>query len=653
MSKININIDDIGTEFSAVITFSRAMDTSTPPGISFIGEDPLLLNAISVTSVEWINSTQYAIVYEVETSELELYNIAMRIAGSKDSEGLAQNVFLQTSPFIIDTKRPQVDNISFNTNLLNDSNAQVDGLVLTLNMSEASNIGLMPNIGFDASANLDDVLIFNSSSSQWLNSEQYQAHFDLMDSDVEIENIAIVISNIEDEAGNAMELYDAPEVFAIDTRNPLIAEISASSDLLNISNIGGSAITILVEFDEDLNTALNPTFIFPNDDPLAEALVYNPAASNWLDARTFSFTFNLNQVAIELDDIVLVASNVFDLAGNPAAIESIASLFSIDTKRPVITGLSPQGLTLADANAEDGIFEVTLSFSETMNVNQQVLLQLSGPDGIAPSLMYNPFNSTWIDEQNFNAVFNFSDQNITLDNVNLQVSFGADVAGNLQTPYELQDWIDVDTENPEVLVLFANTYAIGNSNVGEGEFSLLALFSEAMDTGQTPQLNFTAEGEPSSVLVLNPALSEWENSYSFHAYFDVLPQQVFIPSVGVLLTEAYDVAGNDLNATPWTDFFSIDLDVLNTAGGLAEYGLEMYPNPFRSGQTLNLGVAKGLNNAVLRIYSQSGQLIGETLLPSLNAGVYDITPRHLAAGIYLAEIRSDEGRALFKLALVD
>lgn len=653
MTQTSINIDDIGTEFSALITFSRDMDTSTPPGISFIGQDPLLLSAISVTSVEWLNSTQYSIVYEVEESEIELYNIAMRIAGSKDSEGLAQNVYLQTSPFIIDTKRPEIENIIFNTALLNDGNAQGDGLVLTLNVSEASDTGLTPNISFNASANLDGVLIFNPNNSQWINSGQYQAHFDLVDTDLEVDNIQIEVSNIEDLAGNALQLFDAPEVFAIDTRNPLIAEISASSDLLNISDIGGSAITIVVEFDEDLNTAFTPSFTFPNDNPLPQALVFNPAASTWLDDRTYSLTYNLSQVSIELDNIVLQASNVFDLAGNPGTGETIPPLFSIDTKRPEVTSLSPQGITLADADAEDGIFEVTLNFSEAMSTNQQVLLQLSGPDGIAPSLMYNPFSSSWIDEDSFNAVFNFSDQNATLENINLQVSFGADLAGNLQTPYQLQDWIDVDTENPDVLVLFANTYSIGNGNVGEGEFSILALFSEAMDTNQAPHLNFNAQNDPSSVLAINPSLSEWENAYTFHAYFDVLPQQTTIPSVGVLLSDAFDLAGNDLNANPWPDFFSIDLDVLNTAGGLADYGLEMYPNPLRAGQALNLAVAKGLSNPVLRIYSQSGQLVEESLLPAMNAGVHNITPRHLSAGIYLAEISSKEGRALFKLARVD
>ena len=59
----------------------------------------------------------------------------------------------------------------------------------------------------------------------WLDAQTYQAKFNVADLDVTQPNIDIRFTGGQDLVGNVQTPFDAPDVFSIDTQNPVVASI--------------------------------------------------------------------------------------------------------------------------------------------------------------------------------------------------------------------------------------------------------------------------------------------------------------------------------------------------------------------------------------------------------------------------------------------
>jgi hypothetical protein len=653
VSDQNISIDDIGSTFTAVINFDRSMNTGIVPAITFLGNNPLP-SAISVTDVEWISDSAYEIQYLVESSEIEMPNIFMRIAAAQAAgNGLVQNVYLESRPFVLDTKRPTLQSVTVNNVLLNDASANGQGLVATLTFNEPCDDGLLPAIQLSGALGLDEALIFQPALSSWITSSVYAAHFSLVDNNEEIDDIAIEIEAVTDLVGNAMLADVESNAFSIDTRNPEISEIVASENLLNAQDAGADALSLSVTFDKPMNTMAEVSFTFPDENPLDGVLVLNSFASGWEDEFTYTAFYNQGASEVELFNINVVLANFEDLSANTPENVGFSGLFSIDTKKPEILSLNQSGITLSDADAFNGTFDLEITFTEEMNEDQILLIQLSGPAGIAQSMAYNPFQSQWNSSDTFTAVFNMFDVNVELEGINLQASFGSDLAGNIQASFLQEEWINIDTKNPEVAVLFANVYTVEVAQVGTAGFSLLTLYNESMDPGFIPEYEFIADGNPNEVLTFNEDLSGWENFFSYHAFFDVADGEIVIPNVGVTVNNAFDIAGNLVVLSNFSDFFDINLNTLSAAEGHGNNGIRIYPNPLPSGAPIVLEVGRSQKDARVRVHSMSGQLIREIFIPHLFEGKHQLSLPQLASGIYFATIESDAGTSTFKVVALD
>ncbi len=650
--KTVINIDDIGTTFSATVTYDRAMNTAIPPALTFLVNNPLG-PGVTVANVGWISDTEYKIDYNVVNSNIEMPNVFLRITSARDASGVLQNVHMEARPFIIDTKRPVLTDASVNAEMINDQVAVSTGLDITLTFSEACDIIFMPNISLQSASDLSNTLFYDETSSAWIDNTHFKAHYNVTDNENEIENIGVSVIDATDKAGNTMTAFSEPVIFSIDTRNPEITNTVVSNPQLNSSTVGSQSLAITFTFDEAMDTNIQPSLSYPIDNPIGTVLLLNTFATGWINATTYTVVYNQINSLVEMNDIVVSLSNFKDVAGNDPTETTFEGLFSIDTKKPEVTNVTPNATVLSDNEMVDGSVDVEISFQESMNQSQLLLVSLNGgAGGVSGSLSYNPFQSNWIDPSTFKASFLATDQNIEIPNVSISVSFGIDLAGNTQVVYSDPNWIGIDTKNPQVSVLLANTYVVDGSDIGEGGFSLLALFNEPMDQSATPTFIFDQPGTE-NVLTLNSSLSGWLNEFGYQAYFDVaLLDEITISNIGVSIDEAIDNAGNLVVPSSFGSFFAIQINTTSVLNSDATGNFTLYPNPLPIGANLTLDVQHDLSDVRYEVWSSDGKLVFESRITNINQGKYTIPVGKLADGLYFFNLRSKEINANHKLIVV-
>lgn len=650
VSNASINIDDIGSSFTATITFDQQMNVNNVPAISFLNQDPLTTGSLSVDEVGWISSTQYQITYVVETSNVEQFNVFMRIGAAQNIGGVRQNVHLEGRPFSIDTRRPELNTTISETTIVNDAVAMNGGFSVELAFSENCNTNSLPVIEIVSDGDLGGAVVYNEAASSWSDDATFVAFFNVTDTGIEEAQVSLTISAVSDAAQNALEITNVPSVFAVDTRNPIPSIPTTSTTLLNTGTLGSNALSISFTFDEAMNPETG-SVAFPEEYPLGNALVFNVFESGWDTDVTFVATYNQPSSSIEFFNIDVELLGVTDLAGNPPVQSVFADQFSIDTRRPVVVNIDPTGVVVADADVESGSYTVDISFQEAMSSEQLLLVQLTGATG---SLTYNPIASEWIAEDTFRAAFNATDANVEINEVGVSVSFGADLAGNAQTTFTNQAWAAIDTRNPQVLSLFANTYDVSASDIGEdGAFSLLLLFDEPMVTNVLPALSFLSDEAVDNVLSLNTELSSWLNPFSFQAFFNVADELDFVAeNIGIGIANVSDMAGNPLNESVFEAVFNIDLLAIGVDESTASTSFRVYPNPVQRGSQLLVSISENLTNAQLDVFGIDGRLLETLPFGNLPKGVYTVPTADLAPAQYIIALRADGFSATERIVVI-
>lgn len=643
-----LNISDIGNNFTFSISFDREMNTNISPSIEFLEDNPIDEGAIAELSAIWVDEFTFEFAYEMLDSELRLDNIKIRIDNAEDIGGYVQSVFLAANPYLIDTDRPEVVSIAPQAALINDLVASTGAYAITITFNEACDIALQPVISLNSSSDISSTFSFNSSASSWTTSTTFQAVFDLMDNNEELNDVSVVVDAALDLAGNSQLPFESAELITIDTRNPLYLNISVSNDVLNQQNAGNNALIITLSFDEEMNTTLSPQFNFVDDNPLGSSLFLNVANSSWLNSTTYQRAYNLINWEEEFFNINIQLQNVRDLAGNNPDNTLLEQLFAIDTKKPFVMEVTPSDGLVSDSEVGSGTFTLQIAYNEAMDETQNPVVQLNSILPIGNSLIQNPGAGTWLSNTVYQAVFNVNDENKEIDDIGVLTSFGKDAAGNNQFSYGDSEIFMLDTKNPTVLVLNANTYTVDNSNVGTSGFELVSVFDE--DMLPTTGVELTFDSDLSSILSINALESGWINAATYKSSFNVANVQAIISDINVVLSSAQDMAGNNVNSFTVTDYFSINLTLVGISE-LSTLGVQLYPNPLRVGQSLNLVLKDFANDFHFRMIDSQGKLVMSNSMSQVSAGVHNIELPALSVGLYLINIQIDGEIATYRLVI--
>ncbi|MFN2430963.1 MAG: vanadium-dependent haloperoxidase, partial [Cryomorphaceae bacterium] len=276
-----MNENATGESISVLFTFDQTMNTEITPSITFFGEDPSV-DALNLENANWVNDNTFAVSYELAAGEYEYFDINMGISGAESDAGQSANPFISSEPFKIDTKKPTVLSAISNISLVNDEATESNQLVIELVFSEPCDTLNAPAIAFDSAEELGNSLTWLEESSQWLSPNSYQAIYELTDENITAPAVGVEISAVFDIAQNELDLQLESDVFSMDTKNPMSSSLNANSSAFNLNDAGNSAIVLTIDFDEAMNTEIDPQLLFPNHDILENSVNYNPFSSSWV-----------------------------------------------------------------------------------------------------------------------------------------------------------------------------------------------------------------------------------------------------------------------------------------------------------------------------------------------------------------------------------
>ena len=649
ISSLNVvSTANIGDTISITVTYSELMDTIINPTTTFLNTYHPLINSLSLINSGWENQTTFKLSYLISAYSETMNNVTIQFKDAKNLAGKTQNPYISLQPFRIDKNNPLVSLCVLNHTLINDSVVS-SNLSIDIKYNENCDANSVPSIQFNSTVSTANALTLNFAQSMWLNDTIYRTVYDVADNNEIIDSIGILINNVNDLASNNQISFNDSMLFKIDTKNPNVLSTILSDSILTINDIGSQAIVFTINFNKPMNTNIVPTIDFTSAGLLGTVLSTNSSNTFWIDSLTCQLSFNLQNVVNETFDIGILLNGIKDVSGNSPSTIQIDSLFSIDTKRPLIVNYSPSENIIADASVGTGGFYVDIKYSEKMNTNQLPVVELYNNGTLLADATYSIFSSSWLNDTTFHALFNVIDNNIEISDLSLQINFGQDVSGNGQTINSIANWINLDTKNPSIVVLSANTYLVNSSNTS---FQLIAVFDEPIDNAIVPVFDFAAAQNVSSILSANASASSWLNSFTYKSVYDVQNIPFDEPEIDVTTQQVYDIAGNLITNFVYDNYFGINYEPLGLP--TIENGNQtfIYPNPVEAGGILNfVSASNGENINQLSIYSSDGKLVFNETLNKSNTGIQSIAIPDLNAGFYFIIGSTNQSQREWKLII--
>ena len=193
--------------------------------------------------------------------------------------------------------------------------------------------------------------------------------------------------------------------------------------------------------------------------------------------------------------------SIEDPSGNPLGGPGIGNgnftgeAYTIDTEPPTILSVAPNPSIVTDGNAGSDTFSLTAAFSEAMNtaIAPTISFPTSGKDPTATPATLTLDQAWWRDDMTYVAIYDMTDRNEKIPDIDVEVAGGQDLAGNVQAPALFEGDFSVDTHNPLVTGVTVNHAVLVDANVGAGQFAISVAFDQPMDASPAPTISFSPE----------------------------------------------------------------------------------------------------------------------------------------------------------------
>jgi hypothetical protein len=531
---------------------------------------------------------------------------------------------------IVSISKPTVIALNASTSLIN-SFSSGSQLVITAQYDSLMNTTILPQITFPVH-DPSSVLTFNSGS--WLNSNTVEYIFDILSASTELDHVFIKIDSAFSLSGRIQQKTTFNPVFLIDTKLPEVDLLTQNYYTIN-SGMNGAQLVLNVHFTEDCQSLplsfshnpLNPANYELNDTP----------SSAWVSASHYSAVVDINLLDPTIQIVDIYLNDVFDLAGNPILVNSIAAQVFIDTDLPHVVSWSDNYDTINSLELGSGEYQITMAFDKQMNVSALPAIHFVDDvwNSVDVPLVVNPNLSEWISSNDLLLSFDIIDlPNVELENLSLVIDEVLDISSNVGLNEVLYLNLAIDNIRPTVLSSQPMHLLVDLPVYLNDETFIDVLFSEEMSHEQIPIVechqNELVIADPS----YNPFNSYWLDNYTYRAHFTLPNTDFQLNDVGVKVSFAYDNFGN-----PQFEFISnglMDIDYMLNSAGFSEKELDivLYPNPIQIGQELKIksNSRKFESISILdltgrTIYSDEITEHSETILISLESN-------HFSAGVY-------------------
>lgn len=375
----------VGQSFYLSVTYDSPMDTSVNPVFSFPtpGEDPG--SFLMLRNAEWVNPTTFHQIYEADYVTVNTSTVDVAVDGAKDTFGVAQVPGFQAdvfdiTPYVIVV--PPTHVIDMKGVLMPEgvfvSPAGSGHVITDADVGKTVEFILRFDIPTDyagcGSALYNSLcfnLVFTNSSgtpltltnptSQWQSRNRYKVTWTIADGDEQLDSINVLVPGgigRRDDSGIKSSDTVLAGVFSIDTKNPGVTSVSASTGVLRSGFIGstgsqsqrvGELFALTVTFDEPMDTTSTPVLSFPNHPVLDSVLT--PATGSWVDATHYEQTYTVGAGAAVIPAVDVRVVGARDSHGNLQNLALLPGVFAaqLGPTTHAVPGLSPPALALLGA----------------------------------------------------------------------------------------------------------------------------------------------------------------------------------------------------------------------------------------------------------------------------------------------------------------
>jgi len=515
-----INEADDSETFYVTVSYDEPMNTSIAPTITF---DPGVSTTLTSPGGLWITDQIYKANYTIDDADVEQDDVDVNVTGAEDLAGKTQFDYSAPDKFDIDTIAPIAPtglDAPLYINIANQSAFPVSG-------SAENDTTVRVRLDDGVSLVITDFVHLSGSFSFAQDASV------LKDGPIKIAACAI------DEAGNTGP-YSANITRTKDTIRPTVSIADADPDPTT-----NGTVTVTVVFSETMKTSVSPTVEVTGLDSSPYAV-----SEDTYSGDTWNGTFTLLDDNEE-EEATISVSLGRDLADNMMIADTSAGTFDVDTEEPTVDlWVSDTLITEADI---PGTFLINATFSEPMNT--AVIPTIGFDSAAASTLTY--LSGSWVNSTLYSVEYTLVDANVEATGIDVNVTGAEDAIGNSQDPdpTEETDMFDIDTIAPTVSSIWVSDELINEADDG-GYFLVNVTFSETMNTGVTPDIDFTPNVETSGTLTLSS--DGWSlGDTRYTANYTVADVNEEEDDVDVSVSGAEDLAGNEDPPTG-ADMFDID-----------------------------------------------------------------------------------------------
>jgi predicted extracellular nuclease/methionine-rich copper-binding protein CopC len=128
---------------------------------------------------------------------------------------------------------------------------------------------------------------------------------------------------------------------------------------------GTTSFTLVITFNEPMNTAIVPTITFPTAGENPVPSIGSPTGGVWSNGnQTYTATFTVTDANIDVAAIDVQISGAADVAGNNMTAATTSDVFAVSQVNPTLSSSTPADNAVSVAVGND----VVLTFSETISI---------------------------------------------------------------------------------------------------------------------------------------------------------------------------------------------------------------------------------------------------------------------------------------------
>ncbi|MFN5295424.1 MAG: T9SS type A sorting domain-containing protein [Flavobacteriales bacterium] len=314
---------DFGSVWTVELSFDEPVNESSFDLANAISDMDFNTN-LDFVAANWIDPQHAIIEYSVLDANVELIlPINVSFTGTDFAGNTVQGCVLNNT-HTIDTDNPvALIGDPAPDFVVSDSEALSGTFSFPIYFNDIMDTSILPELIYSN----DDPTVSTLSldSLVWQNESSLMAYYSVSDSNEELDNIILLIDGATDNNGNPMQPGDFMQPFAVDTRNPLIANFSLSETLIDINN-QSAGFEVSVTYDETMDGLNAPTFSM-----LEAGSSLTPGAANW-DAAALTYTqpYSIASSNFEILNIdVTVSAAATDLAGNFSLADTLTDALDI------------------------------------------------------------------------------------------------------------------------------------------------------------------------------------------------------------------------------------------------------------------------------------------------------------------------------------